>query len=208
MKFTGNGRKFVLRGSKTPSFKIINNQTLTHAIHKGAKLCFLSTTADSYSLNVPTCYTLPSNQTDPLPSSIFLLIDEYVDMFLEESTLPPIRPGFDHKISFREGSQPFNLRPYRFSVVHKDVIDRIVRDMLDHGIVQHSTSSFSSPTILVCKKDGSCRLCVDFRRLNDLTIKDFRRLITFVKNCGICQRNEPDLAAYPGLLLITTSTDS
>jgi hypothetical protein len=56
--------------------------------------------------------------------------------------------------------------------VQKDVIDNLVQDMLDQGIVQHSTSPFASPTILVRKKDGSWRLCVDYRRLNDITIKD------------------------------------
>lgn len=86
--------------------------------------------------------------------------------------LPPIRPGFDHKFPLKEGSQPFNLCPYRFSVIQKDIIDNIVQNMLDHGIVQHNNSPFASPTILVCKKDVSWHLCVDFWRLNDLTIKD------------------------------------
>lgn len=150
MDFTTNGRKFVLRGAKTPSFKIINNKTFTQAFHKGAELCFLSTTTESYSLDIPTCYTLSSNQQlHTVPASISLLIDEYADIFLEPTALPPIRPGFDHKIPFKEGFQPFNLRPYRFSVVQKDVIDKIVQDMLDQGIVQHSNSPFSSPTILV-----------------------------------------------------------
>jgi hypothetical protein len=56
--------------------------------------------------------------------------------------------------------------------VQKNIIDQLVQDMMDQGIIQHSNSPFASPTVLVRKKDGSWRLCVDFRRLNSHTIKD------------------------------------
>ncbi|MCI07690.1 hypothetical protein A2U01_0028759, partial [Trifolium medium] len=78
----------------------------------------------------------------------------------EPTALPPPRHGFDHKIPLKEGVEPFNLHPYRFSLVQKDVIDKLVQDMLAQGIVQHSTSPFASPTILVRKKDGSWRLFI------------------------------------------------
>lgn len=71
-----------------------------------------------------------------------------------------------------EDTNPVNLRPYRYYVVQKNVVDKLVRDMLEQGIIQHNNSSFSSPIVLVRKKDGSWRLCVDYRRLNQNTVKD------------------------------------
>ncbi|XP_058754567.1 uncharacterized protein LOC131627728 [Vicia villosa] len=173
MEFSTNGRKFVLRGAKTPSFKVINNKSFAQVVHKGAEMCFLSIGVKDYSMGLPTCHALQGfDSQQVLPPSLVQLLDQYSDIFAEPTALPPSRPGFDHKIPFKEGTQPFNLRPYRFSIVQKDIIDNIVQDMLKQGIVQHSNSPFASPIILVRKKDDSWRLCVDFRRLNDFTIKD------------------------------------
>jgi len=53
----------------------------------------------------------------------------------------------------------------------KDEIERQVQDMLSQGLIQCSSSAFTYPVLLVKKKDGSCRFCVDFRHLNAMTQK-------------------------------------
>ena len=64
-----------------------------------------------------------------------------------------------------------NIRPYRYPPALRDAIEKQVADMLQKGLIQPSSSSFSSPVLLVKKKDGSYRFCVDFRHLNALTMK-------------------------------------
>ena len=63
------------------------------------------------------------------------------------------------------------VRPYRYPPAVKDEIERQVTNMLKSGIIQPSNSSFSSSVLLVKKKDGSFRFCVDFRHLNAITAK-------------------------------------
>lgn len=54
----------------------------------------------------------------------------------------------------------------------KNKIDKMVHNLLDDGTIQASSSSYASPVVLVKKKDGSWRLCVDYRGLNQMTVKD------------------------------------
>jgi hypothetical protein len=63
-----------------------------------------------------------------------------------------------------------NLRAYRHKPELKSEIERQVAELLEFGVIQRSTSHFSSPAILVKKKDDTWRLCVDYRALNSMTV--------------------------------------
>ena len=98
-------------------------------------------------------------------------MDNHSKVFETPKGLPPIC-DHDHDINLIPGSVPPNIRPYRCPYDQKSEIERMVVEMLEAGIIQPSQSSFSAPIVLVHKKDGSWRMCLDYRELNKLTIKD------------------------------------
>lgn len=99
------------------------------------------------------------------------LLEKYQDVFMAKVGLPPSR-GREHCINIKEGQGPVNVRPYRYPHHHKNEIEKQVKEMLADGIIRQSTCAFSSPVILVKKKDQTWRMCVDYRALNKVTVPD------------------------------------
>ncbi|MCH87274.1 hypothetical protein A2U01_0008140, partial [Trifolium medium] len=91
---------------------------------------------------------------------------------LQEPThLPPTRRT-DHHITLVPNATPVNVRPYRCPHAQKTEIENQVAKMLKTGWIQPSTIPFSSPVLLLKKKDGTWRMCVDYRALNSITVRD------------------------------------
>jgi hypothetical protein len=114
----------------------------------------------------------PDNDLNkPIHPEISQVLDTYLDVFAEPTCLPPTRFQ-DHAIPLLEGSNPVKVRPYRYPHSQKAQIETMVNEMLQQGLIQPSNSPFSSPVLLVKKKDGSWRFCTDYRALNSITVKD------------------------------------
>lgn len=106
-----------------------------------------------------------------LPMEGTTLLTKFQDIFAEPTQLPP-RRNSDHRIFLQPGTSPVNVRPYRYPYFQKDVIEQLIQEMKSCGFIRASTSPYSSPVLLVKKKDGSWRFCIDYRAYNGITIKD------------------------------------
>lgn len=128
------------------------------------------------------CRTLPTTEGEELPTlchttthqtnhELSILLQDFQDLFQEPTTLPPQR-ALDHSIPLIPGANPTNVGPYRYSFDQKNVIAKMVDEMLEAGIITPSTSCFGSPVLLVPKKDNSWMFCIDYRALNNLIVKN------------------------------------
>ena len=100
------------------------------------------------------------------------LLGEFADVF--PSQLPQGVPdsSVQHDINLEEGALPPASRPFHLSAAESEEVSRQVAEYMQQRIVRPSTSPFGAPVLLVRKKDGSMRLCIDYRRLNEITRKD------------------------------------
>ncbi|XP_073367813.1 uncharacterized protein [Aegilops tauschii subsp. strangulata] len=106
-----------------------------------------------------------------IPHEVKQVLDRNKQVFQEPHTLPPHR-AFDHTINLAPDAAPVNCRPYRYSPLQTDEIEKQVKEMLDAGLITPSISPFVAPVLLVKKKYGTWRFCVDYRRLNAITVKN------------------------------------
>jgi hypothetical protein len=105
-----------------------------------------------------------------LPPDLQAILAEFYEVFTKPSTLPP-RRALDHAITLQASAQPVNSRPFRYSPLQKDEIEWQVPEMIHADVVTPSMIPFGSPVLLVKKKDSSWQFCIDYRKLNTLTIK-------------------------------------
>ena len=112
------------------------------------------------------------NDITSLPSVVADLLQDFEDMFPQETPvgLPPLR-RIEHQIDLIPGATLPNRPPYRTNPEETKEIQRQVQELLDKGFVRESLSPCAVPVILVPKKDGSWRMCVDCRAINNITVR-------------------------------------
>eukprot|EP00731_Ephydatia_muelleri_P037277 Em0434g3a len=130
----------------------------------------------------PTSRTslLLNSVNDNEKEQLFALVMEYADVLSLSSSELGRTTVLKHRINTGD-SQPVHLPPRRIPQARREEVRRLIQEMLDQGVIQHSDSPWSSPVVLAKKKDGSLRFCVDYRKVNEVTKKDAyplpRRLI-------------------------------
>ncbi|KAH9304026.1 hypothetical protein KI387_008430, partial [Taxus chinensis] len=85
--------------------------------------------------------------------------------------LPPKRE-FDFTIEIKPGTEPISKAPYRMTTIELVELKAQLQELLSKGLIRPSVSPWGAPVIFVKKKDGTLRLCIDYRMLNKETIKN------------------------------------
>jgi hypothetical protein len=111
-------------------------------------------------------------QMEARPTDGIRMVSEFSDVFPDD--LPGMPP--DHNIEFSiellPGTAPIAKRPYRMAPVEHEEVKKTVDELLAKGYICHSFSPWAFPVLLVEKKDGAKRMCIDYRDLNAVTIKN------------------------------------
>jgi hypothetical protein len=99
------------------------------------------------------------------------LLLEFADLFAKDITQLGRTDIVTHKI-YTEDVPPISSRPYMVPLTEQKFINEEIQKMLDNKLIRESTSPWASPVVLVTKKNGKKRFCVDYRKLNAITKKD------------------------------------
>ena len=153
---------------KTPSFVLEKNEVHPNLSRK--------VTFETFDFS---CFNIGRHgMFDTQITAMKKLIFEYRDMFvyskrdmkdLDRSKLPKV----DIRLS---DPTPVKVANWRRSPMDRKIIEELVQEQLDYGIIEPTNSDFASPVVIVTKKDGSKRFCVDYRKLNQKTIKEIHPL--------------------------------
>ncbi|KAJ9504628.1 hypothetical protein QJQ45_013599, partial [Haematococcus lacustris] len=113
----------------------------------------------------------PTNIPHAVAAQLTALISEFEDVFAPFNKLPPQRP-VGHTIPLQPGCKPPALPSYKMSQPELLEMKKQVAAFLEQGIIEPSSSPYAAPVLFVKKKSGELRMCVDYRQLNKITLRD------------------------------------
>nr|GEX05872.1 putative reverse transcriptase domain, aspartic peptidase domain protein [Tanacetum cinerariifolium] len=100
------------------------------------------------------------------------IVSEFPDVFPDELPgIPPIRE-VEFNIELIPGLEPISKAPYRMAPIELKELKDQLEELLERGFIRPSVSPWGAPVLFVKKKDGSMRLCIDYRELNKITIRN------------------------------------
>jgi len=138
--------------------QLISTQQVLKELQGGA-MCFMMVTKPEKKSAAEVIQSIP-------------VASEYTDVFPDEvSGLSPSR-DIDFTIDLIPGVGPVSMAPYRMASAELTELKKQIEELLEKPFIRPSASPWGAPVLLVKKKDGSSRLCVDYRQLNKLTIKN------------------------------------
>ncbi|GKC70437.1 hypothetical protein Tco_1116320 [Tanacetum coccineum] len=100
------------------------------------------------------------------------IVRDFPEVFPEDLPgLPPARP-VEFQIDLVPGAAPVARAPYRLAPSEMKELSEQLQELSDKGFIRPSSSPWGAPVLFVKKKDGSFRMCIDYRELNKLTVKN------------------------------------
>jgi hypothetical protein len=118
------------------------------------------------------------------------VVNEFPDVFPEELPGMPSDRDIEFVIELKPGTAPIHKTPFRMTTPELAELKKHIKELLEKGFIYPSSSPWGAPVIFVLEKDGTQRLCVDYRALNEVTIKNNYPLPRiddlFDQLCGAC----------------------
>ena len=171
--------------------RLLNARQDAVTIYKGTCVGQMELTNESQSINISTTQSediLPPTEgkeemlwsmvqnccegvTEEQKKRVYLLVSAYADIFAASPTDYGHTNRLLHKIN-TEHHPPIRQQARRLPPYKKEEIRTLLRQMQENGIIRQSNSPWASPVVLVQKKDGTKRFCVDYRKLNSITRRD------------------------------------
>ena len=100
------------------------------------------------------------------------VVKEFPDVFPEDLPCIPPDREIDFQIELAHGTEPISKAPYRMAPLELKELKVQMEELVSKGFVRSSTSPRGAPVLFVKKKNGSLRLCIDYRELNKVTIRN------------------------------------
>ena len=100
------------------------------------------------------------------------VVREFSDVFLEELPGIPLEREVDLSIEIVPGIAPVSKAPYRMAPAELKELKVQLQELLDKGFVRPNVSPWGAPVLFVKKKDGTLRMCIDYRQINKVTVKN------------------------------------
>ncbi|KAL0879206.1 hypothetical protein ABMA27_002989 [Loxostege sticticalis] len=163
----GKGNLLVQNIAAGP-IKFLSNSLITHAIPVSSAREVFDISKIDIDYNTLNCGSLIN---DDQKQELKSLLDRYSDCFSNNLKDLGFTSATEMEIHLSD-SDPIVYRPYRMAQSERTLVRDMVQEMLDANIIRESSSPYASPNVLVKKKTGEKRLCIDYRALNRKTIKD------------------------------------
>ncbi|GJW35913.1 putative reverse transcriptase domain-containing protein [Tanacetum coccineum] len=101
-----------------------------------------------------------------------LIIQDFLEVFPEDLPGLPLARPVEFQINLIPGAAPVARAPYRLALSEMKELSEQLQELFDKGFIRPSSSPWGAPVLFVKKKDGSFRMCIDYRELNKLTVKN------------------------------------